>query len=141
MRGQPCAARLEHVAAKGDDHLGNFIAWERPPARQMGPCRSLLGVERRAAMRDVVFYGTLEGSLKRSSRDGQEIYKFKISRDHRQRQNLRVDGKQYSAVLIGSAGGRTYASRMAGPPPATRIGPRRGGAYKALSNYTAIGGQ
>jgi glucose dehydrogenase len=89
---------------------------------------------------DVVFYGTLEGYLKAvDAETGKELYKFKTPSGIIGNVNTyEYDGKQYIAVLSG-VGGWAGIGMAAGLTEDT-AGLGAVGAYKALSNYTALGG-
>ena len=88
----------------------------------------------------VVFYGTLEGYLKAvDMKTGHELYRFKtpsgiignvMTYEH--------GGKQYIAVLSG-VGGWAGIGMAAGLTEDT-AGLGAVGAYRALSNYTQLGG-
>ncbi len=68
------------IRRKGDDHLGNFIAWDADHGKIKWSLPEPFSVwcGRLATAGDVVFYGTLEGYLKAvDAETGKELYKFK----------------------------------------------------------------
>ena len=89
---------------------------------------------------DVVFYGTLEGYLKAvDMASGKELYRFKTPSGIIGNVNTYTHGgKQYIAVLSG-VGGWAGIGMAAGLTKDTD-GLGAVGAYKALSNYTQLGG-
>jgi lanthanide-dependent methanol dehydrogenase len=127
---------------KGDNHLGNFIAWDAGQGKIVWsdpePFSAWGGALATAG--GVVFYGTLEGYLKAvDMQTGKELYRFKtpsgiignvMTYEH--------GGKQYVAVLSG-VGGWAGIGMAAGLSKDTD-GLGAVGAYKALSSYTQLGG-
>ena len=89
---------------------------------------------------DVVFYGTLEGYLKAvDMQTGKELYQFKTPSGIIGNVNTFTHGgKQYIAVLSG-VGGWAGIGMAAGLTKDTD-GLGAVGAYKALANYTQLGG-
>jgi len=90
---------------------------------------------------DIVAYGTLEGYFKVLDADtGRELYRFKTpSGIIGNVMTYLHGGKQYMAVLSG-IGGWAGIGLAAGLTEDT-AGLGAVGAYKALSNYTQLGGQ
>ena len=125
------------------DRLGNFIAWDAAKGKIVwsNPEPFSVWSGALATAGDVVFYGTLEGYLKAvDATTGKELYRFKtpsgiignvMTYEH--------DGKQYIGVLSGIGGwaGIGLAAGLTGDSE----GLGAVGAYKALSNYTQLGGQ
>jgi PQQ-dependent dehydrogenase (methanol/ethanol family) len=141
--GQPfVGATLSMFPGPGGE-MGNFIAWN-PQTHKIQwsiPERFSVWSGALATGGDVVFYGTLEGYLKAvDAHTGKVLYSFKtpsgiignpITYMH--------DGKQYVAVLSGVGGwaGIGLAAGLTDP----HAGLGAVGGYKALSDYTALGGQ
>jgi lanthanide-dependent methanol dehydrogenase len=141
--GQPyVGATLSMYPPKGEDHLGNFIAWDATTGKIKWSVPEPFSVwsGALATAGDVVFYGTLEGYLKAvDAETGKELYKFKTPSGIIGNVNTyEFDGKQYVAVLSG-VGGWAGIGMAAGLTEDT-AGLGAVGAYKALSNYTALGG-
>jgi glucose dehydrogenase len=160
-------ASLSMYPAPGGTHLGNFIAWDASTGKIVWsnpePFSGWSGALATAG--DVVFYGTLEGYLKAvDSETGQELYRFKTPSGIIGNVNTYMHGgKQYVAVLsgvggwagVGLAAGLTREEGAAGWHAAVHPGKEveaggttvdtaglgAVGAYKALSNYTQLGGQ
>jgi len=141
--GQPyVGATLSMFPPKGDNNLGNFIAWDAGTGKivwsDAEPFSAWGGALTTAG--DIAFYGTLEGYLKAvDTKTGKELYRFKtpsgiignvMTYEHA--------GKQYVAVLSG-VGGWAGIGLAAGLTKGTD-GLGAVGAYKALSNYTQLGG-
>jgi len=141
--GQPyVGATLSMYPPKGDNNLGNFIAWDAGQGKIVWsdpePFSAWGGALATAG--DIVFYGTLEGYLKAvDMQTGKELYRFKtpsgiignvMTYEH--------GGKQYVAVLSG-VGGWAGIGMAAGLTKDTD-GLGAVGAYKALSSYTQLGG-
>src|SRR5260370_42706816 len=128
---------------QGENNLGNFIAWDagtgkivwadREPFSAWGGALATKG--------GLVFYGTLEGYLKAVDiTNGKELYKFKTpSGIIGNVMTYMHGGKQYVAVLSG-VGGWAGIGMAAGLTKDTD-GLGAGGAYKALANYTQLGGR
>jgi PQQ-dependent dehydrogenase (methanol/ethanol family) len=141
--GQPyVGATLSMYPPKGDDHLGNFIAWDATTGKIKWSLPEPFSVwsGALATAGDVVFYGTQEGYLKAvDAETGKELYKFKTPSGIIGNVNTyELDGKQYVAVLSG-VGGWAGIGMAAGLTEDT-AGLGAVGAYKALSSYTALGG-
>jgi len=141
--GQPyVGATLSMYPPQGDQNLGNFIAWDAGQGKILWsipePFSAWGGALATAG--DVVFYGTLEGYLKAvDAQSGKELYKFKTpSGIIGNVMTYMHGGKQYVAVLSG-VGGWAGIGMAAGLTKDTD-GLGAVGAYKALSNYTQLGG-
>ncbi len=142
--GQPyVGATLSMYPAPGGDHLGNFIAWDADKGEIVwsNPEPFSVWSGALATAGDVVFYGTLEGYLKAvDAKTGRELYRFKTPSGIIGNVMTYVQGgKQYIAVLSG-IGGWAGIGLAAGLTEDT-AGLGAVGAYKALSNYTQLGGQ
>ena len=142
--GQPyVGATLSMYPAPGGDHLGNFIAWDADKGEIVWSNPEPFSVWSGALATggDVVFYGTLEGYLKAvDAKTGRELYRFKTPSGIIGNVMTYVQGgKQYIAVLSG-IGGWAGIGLAAGLTEDT-AGLGAVGAYKALSNYTQLGGQ
>jgi alcohol dehydrogenase (cytochrome c) len=166
--GQPyVGATVDMYAPKGDNNLGNFIAWDPSTGKIVWSDPEPFSVwsGALAAAGDVVFYGTMEGYLKAvDMQTGKELYRFKTPSGIIGNVNTFThNGKQYVAVLsgvggwagIGMAAGLTQApaaedwhhavSGTTHTPTQTEraidtAGLGAVGAYKALANYTQLGG-
>ncbi len=141
--GQPyVGATLSMYPPKGDNNLGNFIAWDAGQGKIVWsdpePFSAWGGALATAG--DVVFYGTLEGYLKAvDMQSGKELYRFKTpSGIIGNVMTYQHGGKQYVAVLSG-VGGWAGIGMAAGLTKDTD-GLGAVGAYKALSSYTQLGG-
>jgi alcohol dehydrogenase (cytochrome c) len=141
--GQPyVGATLSMYPPKGDQNLGNFIAWDAGQGKIVWsdpePFSAWGGALATAG--DIVFYGTLEGYLKAvDMQTGKELYKFKTpSGIIGNVMTYMHGGKQYVAVLSG-VGGWAGIGMAAGLTKDTD-GLGAVGAYKALANYTQLGG-
>jgi PQQ-dependent dehydrogenase (methanol/ethanol family) len=79
--GQPyVGATLSMYPPPGENHMGNFIAWDARTGKIVWSNKELFSVwsGALATAGGVVFYGTLEGYLKAvDARTGKELYKFK----------------------------------------------------------------
>src|SRR5580700_10927242 len=141
--GQPyVGATLSMFPPQGDNNLGNFIAWD-PSAGKIvwsDPEPFSVWSGALATAGDVVFYGTLEGYLKAvDMQSGKELYRFKTPSGIIGNVNTYTHGgKQYIAVLSG-VGGWAGIGMAAGLTKDTD-GLGAVGAYKALANYTQLGG-
>ncbi|MFW6024182.1 MAG: lanthanide-dependent methanol dehydrogenase XoxF5 [Dichotomicrobium sp.] len=142
--GQPyVGATLSMYPPEGDDHMGNFIAWDAAKGEILWskPERFSVWSGALATAGDVVFYGTLEGYLKAvDAETGEELYSFKtpsgiignvMTYEH--------NGKQFVAVYSGVGGwaGIGLAAGLTDP----QAGLGAVGGYAALSEYTNLGGQ
>src|SRR5579885_2086616 len=123
--------------------MGNFTAWDAKDRKIVWHKKEMFSVWSGALATggNLVFYGTLEGYLKAvDARTGEELWKFKTpSGIIGNVSTYEHNGKQYIAVLSG-VGGWAGIGLAAG---LTNEHEGRGavGGYKALSNYTALGGQ
>jgi lanthanide-dependent methanol dehydrogenase len=140
--GQPyVGATLSMYPPQGEQHLGNFIAWDAGTGKILWSIAEPFSVwsGALATAGDVVFYGTLEGYLKAVDNNGKELYRFKTpSGIIGNVMTYMSGGKQYIAVLSG-VGGWAGIGMAAGLTKDTD-GLGAVGAYKALSNYTQLGG-
>jgi lanthanide-dependent methanol dehydrogenase len=141
--GQPyVGATLSMYPPQGKNNLGNFIAWDAGTGKiawsNAEPFSVWSGALATAG--DVVFYGTLEGYLKAvDAQTGKELYRFKTPSGIIGNVMTYVhNGKQQIAVLSG-VGGWAGIGMAAGLTKDTD-GLGAVGAYKALSNYTQLGG-
>jgi PQQ-dependent dehydrogenase (methanol/ethanol family) len=141
--GQPyVGATLSMYPPKGEENLGNFIAWDAGTGKIKWSLPEPFSVwsGALATAGNVVFYGTLEGYLKAvDAESGKELYRFKTPSGIIGNVNTyEHDGKQYVAVLSGVGGwaGIGMAAGLTGD----QEGLGAVGAYKALSSYTALGG-
>lgn len=141
--GQPyVGATLSMYPPKGEENLGNFIAWDAETGKIKWSLPEPFSVwsGALATAGDVVFYGTLEGYLKAvDAKSGKELYKFKTPSGIIGNVNTyEYDGRQYVAVLSGLGGwaGIGMAAGLTG----AQEGLGAVGAYQSLSKYTALGG-
>jgi PQQ-dependent dehydrogenase (methanol/ethanol family) len=168
--GQPyVGATLSMYPPPGEQHMGNFIAWDGKTGKIVWSNKELFSVwsGALATAGGVVFYGTLEGYLKAvDAKTGKELYKFKTpSGIIGNVTTYEQGGKQYVAVLSGVGGwaGIGLAAGLLTPEGAAEWQGAAGraaagralesaernvdtaglgavGGYAALSNYTALGG-
>jgi len=141
--GQPyVGATLSMFPPQGDQNLGNFIAWDAAQGKILWSDPEPFSVwsGALATAGDVVFYGTLEGYLKAvDPQNGKELYRFKTPSGIIGNVNTYTHkGKQYIAVLSGVGGWAGIG--MAAGLQGDQEGLGAVGAYKALSNYTQLGG-
>ncbi len=141
--GQPyVGATLSMYPPKGENNLGNFIAWDAGQGKIVWSIPEPFSVwsGALATAGDVVFYGTLDGYLKGVDiKTGKELYKYKTpSGIIGNVTTYTHKGKQYIAVLSG-VGGWAGIGMAAGLGNDTD-GLGAVGAYKQLSNYTQLGG-
>ena len=141
--GQPyVGATLSMFPPPGENNLGNFIAWDAGTGKIVwsNPEPFSVWSGALATAGDVVFYGTLEGYLKAvDMQSGKELYRFKTPSGIIGNVNTYSHGgKQYIAVLSG-VGGWAGIGMAAGLTKDTD-GLGAVGAYKALANYTQLGG-
>jgi len=141
--GQPfVGATLSMFPPEGKTNLGNFIAWDATTGKIKWSIPEPFSVWSGALATGggIVFYGTLEGYLKAvDAETGKELYKFKTPSGIIGNVNtFSHGGKQYIAVLSGIGGwaGIGMAAGLTGDSE----GLGAVGAYKALSNYTQLGG-
>ncbi len=141
--GQPyVGATLAMYPPEGDDHMGNFIAWDAGTGEIKWSNEEKFSVwsGALATAGGIVFYGTLEGFLKAvDAKTGEELYKFKtpsgiignvMTYTHK--------GKQYVAVLSGIGGWAGIG--MAAGLTEDSDGLGAVGGYRHLENYTKLGG-
>ncbi len=141
--GQPyVGATLSMYPPKGETNLGNFIAWDASTGKIKWSIPEQFSVwsGALATAGDVVFYGTLEGYIKAvDSTTGKELWRFKTpSGIIGNVTTYEHGGKQYIAILSG-VGGWAGIGLAAGLTEDT-AGLGAVGAYKALSQYTNLGG-
>ena len=141
--GQPyVGATLSMYPPKGDNNLGNFIAWDAGSGKIVWSDPEPFSVwsGALATAGGVVFYGTLEGYLKAvDQKTGKELYRYKTPSGIIGNVMTYVhDGKQYIAVLSG-VGGWAGIGMAAGLTKDTD-GLGAVGAYKSLADYTQLGG-
>lgn len=141
--GQPyVGATLSMYPPRGSQNLGNFIAWDAGQGRIVWsrPERFSVWSGALATAGDIVFYGTLEGYIKALDvRDGRELFSFRTPSGIIGNINTYMHGgRQYVAVLSG-VGGWAGIGMAAGLTRDTD-GLGAVGAYRALSNYTQLGG-
>jgi alcohol dehydrogenase (cytochrome c) len=141
--GQPfIGATLSMYPPKGDNHLGNFIAWDAGQGKIVWsrPERFSVWSGVLATAGDIAFYGTLEGHLKAVDvRDGKELFSYRTPSGIIGNINTFTHrGKQYIAVLSGVGGwaGIGMAAGLTGESE----GLGAVGAYKSLADYTQLGG-
>ncbi len=142
--GQPyVGATLSMYPAPGGNNLGNFIAWDASAGKIVWSDPEPFSVWSGALATGggIVFYGTLEGYLKAvDAKTGRELYRFKTPSGIIGNVNTWMhDGQQYVGVLSG-VGGWAGIGLAAGLTEST-AGLGAVGAYKALSDYTQLGGQ
>ena len=141
--GQPyVGATLSMFPPKGENNLGNFIAWDASKGKIVWSDPEPFSVWSGALSTagNIVFYGTLDGYLKAVDiKTGKELYRFKTPSGIIGNINTYTHGgKQYIAVLSG-VGGWAGIGMAAGLTEGTD-GLGAVGAYRALSNYTQLGG-
>ncbi len=141
--GQPfVGATLSMYPPKGQDNLGNFIAYDVNTGKIKWSDPEPFSVWSGALTTGggIAAYGTLDGQLKVvDQRTGKLLYAFKTPSGIIGNVNTyEHDGKQYLAVLSG-VGGWAGIGMAAGLTEDT-AGLGAVGAYKALSNYTQLGG-
>lgn len=142
--GQPyVGATLTLHPPAGDTHTGAFIAWDGARGRIVWSKPEPFSVwsGALATAGGVVFYGTLEGTLKAvDARDGRDLYRFKTpSGIVGNVTTYTFGGRQYVAVLSGVGGWAGIGLAAGLTDPADGSGAV--GGYAALSQYTATGGQ
>ncbi len=141
--GQPfIGATLSMYPPKGEQNLGNFIAWDAGQGKIVWsrPERFSVWSGALATAGDIAFYGTLEGHLKAVDvRDGKELFSYRTPSGIIGNINTFTHrGKQYVAVLSG-VGGWAGIGMAAGLTGETE-GLGAVGAYKSLADYTQLGG-
>ncbi len=144
VAGQPyVGATLSMYPPPGESNMGNFIAWDAKTGKIVWSDKELFSVwsGALATAGGVVFYGTLEGYLKAvDAKTGKELYKFKTpSGIIGNVMTYENRGKQYVAVLSGVGGWAGIGLAAGLTEPTAGLGAV--GGYKALSDYTRLGGQ
>ncbi len=141
--GQPyVGATLSMFPPKGENHLGNFIAYDVNEGKIVWSDPETFSVWSGALTTPtgVAFYGTLDGYLKAVNvKDGKLLYKFKTPSGIIGNVNaFEHNGKEYIAVYSGVGGwaGIGMAAGLTGDTD----GLGAVGAYKSLANYTQLGG-
>ena len=142
--GQPyVGATLSMYPPPGENHMGNFIAWDARTGEIVWSSKEQFSVWSGALVTagNVVFYGTLEGYLKAAdAKTGKELYRFKTpSGIIGNVTTYEHNGKQYVAVLSGVGGWAGIGLAAGLTEPTAGLGAV--GGYSALSDYTALGGQ
>jgi PQQ-dependent dehydrogenase (methanol/ethanol family) len=142
--GQPyVGATLSMYPAPGGTHLGNFIAWDSREGKIVwsNPERFSVWSGALATASDVVFYGTLEGYIKAvDAQTGRELWRFKTASGIIGNVNTyKHAGKQYISILSGVGGWAGIGMAIPSLENDTD-GLGAVGAYKALSNWTNLGG-
>lgn len=143
VAGSPyVGATLTMMPPPGENNLGRFAAWDAVNGKVVWEVKEPFSVwsGALATAGDVVFYGTMEGYLKAvDAKSGEELYKFKTPSGIIGNINTYTyNGKQYVAVLSG-VGGWAAIGMAAGLTGETE-GLGAVGAYRALSQYTNLGG-
>lgn len=141
--GQPyVGATLAMYPAPGSHGgMGNFIAWDASSGKIVWskPEKFSVWSGALATAGDIVFYGTLEGYLKAVDLNGRELFRFKTPSGiignvftylHK--------GKQYVGVYSGIGGWAGIG--MAAGLEKDNEGLGAVGGYRALQNYTDLGG-
>lgn len=141
--GQPyVGATLSMYPPPGENHMGNFIAWDAKTGKIVWSDKEQFSVwsGALATAGGVVFYGTLEGYLKAvDAKTGKELYKFKNpSGIIGNVTTYEQGGKQYVAVLSGVGGWAGIGLAAGLTDPTAGLGAV--GGYAGLRNYTALGG-
>jgi lanthanide-dependent methanol dehydrogenase len=142
--GQPyVGAVLSMYPPHGETNLGNFIAWDGVNGNIVWSDREQFSVWSGALVTagGVVFYGTLEGYLKAvDAKTGTELFKHKTASGIVGNvMTYERGGKQYVAVLSGVGGWAGIGLAAGLTRPTDGLGAV--GAYAALSQYTALGGE
>src|SRR5262249_44949691 len=136
-------ATLAMYPPPGEANTGNFIAWDGRTGKIVWSNKELFSVYSGALATagGVVFYGTLEGYLKAvDAKTGKELFKFKtVSGIVGNVMTYEQGGKQYVAVLSGVGGWAGIGLAAGLTEPTSGLGAV--GAFAALRNYTALGGQ
>ncbi len=141
--GQPYVGATLSMYPGPGGNMGNFIAWDAREGKIVWSIPEKFSVwsGALATAGNVVFYGTLEGYLKAvDAKTGKELYSFKTPSGIIGNPMTYVhNGKQYVAILSGVGGwaGIGLAAGLTDP----HAGLGAVGGYKALSDYTNLGGQ
>jgi glucose dehydrogenase len=141
--GQPYvgATLAMYPAPNSHGGMGNFIAWDASSGKIVWskPEKFSVWSGALATAGDIVFYGTLEGYLKAVDLNGKELFRFKTPSGiignvftymHK--------GKQYVGVYSGIGGWAGIG--MAAGLEKDNDGLGAVGGYRALQNYTDLGG-
>ena len=141
--GQPyVGATLKMYPPQGDEHMGNFIAWDAGTGKIKWSIDEKFSVWSGALATGggIVFYGTLEGHLKAvDAKTGKELYRFKTpSGIIGNVMTYMHKGKQYVAILSGIGGWAGIG--MAAGLTEDSDGLGAVGGYRHLENYTRLGG-
>ena len=140
--GQPYVGAIVVSHPGPGGNRGEFIAWDPTTNKKVWGLKEGLANwgGALATAGDVVFYGTMEGWLKAvDAKSGDVLWKFKTPSGIIGNINTYSHGgKQYIAVLSG-VGGWAGIGMAAGLTKDTD-GLGAVGAYKALANYTQLGG-
>src|SRR6266487_2838321 len=140
--GRPKVLDQYSTDKQGETHMGNFIAWDGKTGKIAWSNKEQFSVwsGALATAGGVVFYGTLEGYLKAvDAKTGKELYKFTTpSGIIGNVMTYENRGKQYVAVLSGVGGWAGIGLAAGLTEPTAGLGAV--GGYKALSDYTALGG-
>src|SRR5262249_2523801 len=127
----------------GDNHMGNFIAWDARTGKIVWSNKELFSVwsGALATAGNVVFYGTLEGYLKAvDAKTGKELYRFKTPSGIIGNINTyEHNGRQHVAVLSGVGGWAGIGLAAGLTEPTAGLGAV--GGYAGLHGFTALGGQ
>jgi lanthanide-dependent methanol dehydrogenase len=142
--GQPyVGATLSMYPPPGENHMGNFIAWDARTGKIVWSNKEQFSVWSGALVTagNVVFYGTLEGYLKAAdAKTGKELFKFKTpSGIIGNATTYEHNGKQYVAVLSGVGGWAGIGLAAGLTEPTAGLGAV--GGYAALRDYTSLGGE
>jgi len=142
--GQPyVGATLSMYPPSGENHMGNFVAWDARTGKIVWSNKERFSVwsGALATAGNVVFYGTLEGYFKAvDAKTGKELYSFKtpsgiIGNVTTYERNAR----QYVAVLSGVGGWAGIGLAAGLTAPTDGLGAV--GGYAGLRDYTSLGGQ
>ena len=141
--GQPfVGATLSMYPPKGENNLGNFIAYDVNTGKVAWTDHETFSVwsGALATAGGIVAYGTLDGNMRVvDEKTGKLLYTFKTPSGIIGNINTyEHDGKQYLAVLSGVGGWAGIG--MAAGLTEDNAGLGAVGAYKSLSNYTQLGG-
>jgi alcohol dehydrogenase (cytochrome c) len=143
--GQPYVGATLSMYPAPNSHggMGNFTAWDARTGKMVWSKPEMFSVwsGALATAGDVVFYGTLEGYLKAiDAKTGKDLYKFKTpSGIIGNVTTYENNGRQYVAVLSGIGGWAGIGLAAGLTQPTEGLGAV--GGYKALQEYTTLGGQ
>ncbi|MGN6704152.1 MAG: methanol/ethanol family PQQ-dependent dehydrogenase [Burkholderiaceae bacterium] len=141
--GQPYVGATLSMYPAPNSHggMGNFIAWDAGTGKIVWskPEKFSVWSGALATAGDVTFYGTLEGYIKAVDNNGKELWKFKTPSGIIGNVNTwEYKGKQYIGVLSGIGGWAGIG--MAAGLEKDNEGLGAVGGYRALSQYTNLGG-